>query len=170
MNKSTKIIIGSGVAAFVGIGAIAGISYADRPHHGGFGKKQFAMPMVMGFHDMRNHLYGIVDTNGDDKLTQAEIDAAHADRRAKYDRNKDSNLSLEEFDGLWGELTQPLKIRAFQFLDTNGDAKISKSEIDGRLSKLVKRFDRNGDGALSMDDRRRHYWSRHHDDDDDDKK
>lgn len=160
MKKSTKVLIGTGVAAFVGVGAIVGVSHADRSHHGSFTKGgHHGMPiMKMGFHDMKRHLYGIVDTNGDEKLTQSEIDAAHAARRAKYDTNGDGSLSLQEFSGLWSELTKPLEVRGFQMLDTNGDGKISKSEIDQRLANVVKRFDRNGDGALSMEDRRRWQW------------
>jgi hypothetical protein len=152
MKKATKILIGTGIAAFVGVGAIVGVSHADRASHHGYKMGHHkSMPMKLGFHDMRRHLCGIVDADGDEKLTQAEIDAAHAARRAKYDTDEDGNLSLSEFTGLWTELTQLLKIRGFQFLDTDGDAKISKAKIDERLAGMVRRFDRNGDGALSME-------------------
>ena len=79
----------------------------------------------------------------------------------------DGNLSLSEFACLWMELTQPLKIRGFQFLNTDGNAQISKAKIDERLAGMVRRFDRNGDGALWMEDRLYRHWSRHSDDDDD---
>ncbi len=98
-----------------------------------------------------------------------EIDAARAARRAKYDTNGDGDLSLEEFSGLWTELTEPLRIRGFQFLDADANGQIAKVEIDQRLAGIVERFDRNGDGALSMEDRRhKHGWRHHNDDDDDD--
>ena len=165
MKKSTKVLIGTGTAAIIGIVTVVGVSHAGRSHHFG---KHHAMSMKVGFHDMKRHLYGIVDANADDKITQSEIDAARADRRAKYDRNGDGELTLQEFTGLWSEMTEPLKVRGFQFLDSDGNGKISKSEIDQRLAGIVKRFDRNGDGALSMEDRRRWHRSHHHDDDDDD--
>ena len=101
-------------------------------------------------------------------ITQSEIDAARAERRANYDSNGDSELNLQEFTGLWSEMTEPLKVRGFQFLDSDGNGKKSKAEFDQRLAGIVKRFDRNGDGALSMEDRRRWHRSHHHDDDDDD--
>jgi hypothetical protein len=123
-----KLHIGTGIAAFVGVGAIVGVSHADRASHHGYKMGHHkSMPMKIDFHDMRRHLYGIVDADGD------------------------GNLSLSEFTGLWTELTQLLKIRGFQFLDTDGDAKISKAKIDERLAGMVRRFDRNGDGALSME-------------------
>ena len=102
------------------------------------------------------------------RLTQSEIDTARADRRANYDNNGDSELTLQEFTGLWNEMTEPLKVRGFQLLDSDGNGKISKAEIDQRLAGIVKRFDRYCDGALSMEDRRRWHWSHDHDDEDDD--
>ena len=68
-------------------------------------------------------------------------------------------MSLEEFAALWHETTRPLTVRAFQTLDTDGDAVVSRAEYDRPLAQLVERLDRDGDGALSMSDR----W---HDDDD----
>ena len=101
-------------------------------------------------------------------ITQSEIDAARAERRANYDSNGDSELNLQEFTGLWSEMTEPLKVRGFQFLDSDGNGKISKAEIDQRLAGIVKRFDRNCDGASSMEDRHHWHWSHDHNDDDDD--
>lgn len=166
MKRSTKVLIGTGVAAFVGVAAVVGASQAGRAHFGGHG--HHAMPMKLGFHDMRQHVFAMVDADGDHKLTQDEIDAARAARRAKYDTNGDGDLSLVEFSGLWTELTEPLRVRGFQFLDADGNGQITKVEIDKRLAGVVQRFDRNGDGALSMEDRGHRYGWRHHDDDDDD--
>lgn len=167
MTKRRKLLIGTGLAAVLGATAIAGVSYADRYHgrdvHGGghhYGKRGgFAM------REVRRELIKQVDTNGDDKITQEEIDKAIADRLAKYDANKDGKLSLQEFDGLWSEIMRPAKVRAFQRLDPNGDAAIAKEELNDRFGKLVSRFDRNSDGALSRDDRR-HRHGHHHDRDD----
>ena len=63
-------------------------------------------------------------------ITQSEINAARADRCAKYDSNGDSELTLQEFTGLWSKMTEPLKVRGVQFLDSDGNSKISKAEID----------------------------------------
>ena len=70
-----------------------------------------------------------------------------------------ASLSLEEFAGLWHETTRPLTVRAFQMLDTDGDAVVTRAEYDRPLAEIVQRLDRDGDGGLSMGDR----W---HDDDD----
>lgn len=76
-------------------------------------------------------------------------------------------MSLSESAGLWKELTQTLKIRGFQFLNTDGNAQISKAKIDERLASMARCFDRNGDGALWMEDRLYPRCSRHSDDDKD---
>ncbi|MCY4547229.1 MAG: hypothetical protein OXC28_02575, partial [Defluviicoccus sp.] len=105
-------------------------------------------------------MFAAVDADGDGKLTQAEIDKARNDRHAKHDADGDGNLSLEEFAGLWHETTRPLTVRAFQMLDTDGDAIVTRAEFDRPLAGIVERLDRDRDGGLSMRDR----W---HDDDDD---
>ena len=97
-----------------------------------------------------------IDADGDGKLTQAEIDKARNDRHSAHDADGDGSLGLEEFAGLWHETTHPLTVRAFQMLDTDGDAVVTRAEYDRPLARIVERLDRNGDGALSPDDRWRH--------------
>ncbi|HEY7747828.1 MAG TPA: hypothetical protein VH933_04050 [Aestuariivirgaceae bacterium] len=119
-------------------------------HHGG----PFRLVML----DM---LAGI-DTNSDGALSQEEINTAVGARYTTFDANKDGQLSLEEFQTLWADLTRPLAIRAFQFLDPNGDAVVARSEVDQRFSSLVARLDQNNDGKLSHEDRQHgrggHWW------------
>ena len=158
MRARTKTLIGIGAAVAIGAVAIAGVSYAGH-RHGGFG----------GHHGHGMHLLGkgqlglvamemleSIDADGDGKLTQAEIDRARNDRHAAHDADGDGNLALEEFAGLWHETTRPLTVRAFQMLDADGDAVVTRAEYDRPLAGIVERFDRNGDGALSPGDKR-HY-------------
>jgi len=92
---------------------------------------------------------------------QAEIDQVRNDRHAAHDADRDGNLELEEFAGLWHETTRPFTVRVFQMLDTDGDAVITRAEFDRPLAGIVARLDRDGDGGLSLRDRRHH---RHHED------
>ena len=59
-------------------------------------------------------------------------------------------VPLEEFAGLWHETTRPLTVRAFQILDADGDAVLTRAEYDQLLANIVERLDRNRDGGLSM--------------------
>jgi hypothetical protein len=112
---------------------------------------------MIGHEMLRN-----VDTNNDGALSQAEIDAAVDGRFAEFDADKNGSLSLAEFQALWAEITKPIAVRAFQFLDPDGDAAIAKAELDDRFGTVVARFDRNDDGLLSPDDHanRRRGWHR----------
>ena len=150
MRTRTKALIGIGIAAAIGGIALAGASYAERGHGsmGFFAKGQFGL--------MAMEIFESIDTDGDGKLSQAEIDKVRNDHHAAHDGDSDGNLNLDEFTGVWHETTRPLTVRAFQMLDTDGNAVISRAEYDRPLANIVERLDRNGDGGLSMSDRWRH--------------
>lgn len=140
---------------------MVGVAVAGYAGHAHFAKGPFAV--------MAMDMFQSVDANGDGRLTQAEIDTARNARHAAHDGNGDGNLDLDEFAGVWHETTRPLTVRAFQFLDADGDAVVSRAEYDRPLAAVVERLDRNGDGALSMSDRwHRRHGDRYDDDWDDD--
>ncbi|MDP6952973.1 MAG: hypothetical protein QGF53_09465 [Alphaproteobacteria bacterium] len=162
MKSRTKTVIGVTVAAVVATVAVAGVVQAARGYGGGCGGMAGKM--------LGSHVVDRFDSDGDGRLTQAEIDAARADHMARFDADGDGALTLQEFEGLFHELTQPVTVRAFQMLDPDGDASISAEELDKRLARAVARHDRNGDGALSPEDMRRGHWrgERHHGEERDD--
>lgn len=183
MKKSTYIIAGT-VAGVVGMVGLAGAVYADRDRGDGRGWSHHERHMAhsrggddhrgwrrhgghrgkhhgwrRGHHGfdkggMMKHMFSLADANNDGKVTQDEIDAARDARFSRYDANGDGRLSLEEYQGVFVEIMQPMIVRSFQRLDPNGDAQLEKSEFDKPTERLVERFDRNDDGALSRDDRR----------------
>jgi hypothetical protein len=163
MKKSTMIAV-AGSAALLGAAALAGSAWADR---GGFGHHGMHGGMMGGIgHEMLKS----VDTNADGALSQEEIDATVDGRFAEFDANTDGKLSLTEFQALWAEVTKPISVRAFQFLDPDGDAAVAKTELEERFGSTVAHFDRNDDGVLSQDDRRHRRWGwRGGDDDRDDR-
>ena len=156
MQTRTKTLIAVGLAAAVGGTTIVGVSYAGHRGHGFDGRHGPGL----GFLDKGSlaatalEVFDSVDANGDGTLSQAEIDRARNDRRAAHDANRDGNLGLEEFAGLWHETTRPFTVRVFQMLDTDGDAVITRAEYDRPLAGIVARLDRNGDGGLSLRDGR----------------
>lgn len=147
-KRSLTILAVGGAVTLAGLVALSGTTLAQRT----FGGHAFGM---MG--GLAGELLRDVDTDGNGRLTQQEIDASINGRYARFDADKNGTLSLEEFTSLWAELTRPLAVRAFQLLDPNGDASIARAEVDERFGRVVQRFDRNGDGALSREDRPR--WS-----------
>ena len=161
MRTRTKTLVRIGIAAVIGGVAIAGASYAARGdgghygfmRHGGHGMGFLARGQ---FGLMAMEVFESIDADGDGKLIQAEIDKVRNDRHAANDTDGDGNLTLDEFAGIWHETTRPLTVRAFQMLDTDGNAVITRAEYDRPLAKVVERFDRNADGALSPTDRWHH--------------
>ena len=131
---------------------------------GAFGASAGPRGMIMG------NMFEQADADKDGKLTQAEIDTYRDAQFARYDTNSDGKLTLDEFEGLLQEITKPLAVRAFQMHDPDGDAAITKDEFDRPTAGLVERLDRDGDGALSRNDRPQPRWAwghMRHDDDDD---
>ena len=163
MKISKRTWIAIGVAAALGGTVLAGAGYASSRHGGGYhghGMHGFGKAFIASF---ATDMFDSVDADGDGKLSQAEIDQAREALHAAHDADGDGSLGLEEFAGLWQETTRPLTVRAFQMLDTDGDAVVTREEYDRPLARIVERFDRNGDGALSMSDRwrGRHGGGRH---------
>ncbi len=147
MRRMTKPLLGIAVATAFGATALAGIAIADgggrSGDHGTHDSGIIGDPM---------EILGAVDTDRDGKITQVEIDRALSDRSgvlSAHDVNGDGNLNLDEFAHLWREIMQPMIVRAFQMLDTNGDAFISRSEYEQPFTDIVQELDRNADGSLS---------------------
>ena len=161
MQTRTKTLIAVGLAATLGGAAIVGVSHAK--HRDG----NFDGRHGLGFLDKGSlaatalEVFDSVDADGNGMLSQAEIDQVRNDRHAAHDADRDGNLGLEEFAGLWHETTRPFTVRVFQMLDTDGDAVITRAEYDRPLAGIVARLDRDGDGGLSLRDGRHH---RHHGD------
>jgi Ca2+-binding EF-hand superfamily protein len=93
------------------------------------------------------------DADKDGKITQAEIDKNRADWLAEFDADKNGTLSLDEFRNLWQKARNEQMVREFQFFDRDGSGQVTLDEYKGPLADIVKERDRNGDGALSRDDR-----------------
>ncbi len=158
MKKSVKIALATSALAVAGGLFLVGSSFADRMGPGGMGPGGMG-PMggpMGGFGEMRREMLKEIDTNGDGAISQDEINVAIDARFAEFDADKNGSLSLSEFEALWAEITKPMAVRTFQFLDPNGDAEISKAELNDRFGNIVAHFDRNHDGMLSPDDRPHH--------------
>ncbi|HBT42149.1 MAG TPA: calcium-binding protein, partial [Rhodospirillaceae bacterium] len=118
------------------------VQAGSRGHHG----KSF---------DRAEHLFERYDTNQDGKITKDEITAARKASITKYDADKNGQLSLDEFQGLFNEIMRHRMVRMFQKLDRDGDAKVSEAEIARRVDRMMAHLDRNDDGEIERGELKR---------------
>jgi len=93
------------------------------------------------------------DANKDGKITQDEIDTNRAEWLKEFDADKNGPLSLDEFQNLWLKARHEQMVREFQMFDRDGNGQVTLDEYQGPMAHIVEGMDRNGDGALSRDDR-----------------
>lgn len=157
MQTKVKIALAAITLSTLGIGTLTTAALADRE---GWGGGHGRGGMMRGFMER-------YDTNKDGKVTQQEIDANRTEWFGKFDADKNGSLNLKEFETLWLEAHRKQMVREFQRLDPNGDAGVTLDEYKEPLSRAVANRDRNGDGAISKEDRRGKGRWRHRDRDDD---
>ena len=149
MKTKSKFIIGTvALAAVIGIVA-GGMTYASyrSGHHGG---------SWGGHRDHQDMLFERFDANQDGKITKSEIDARRKQTIGKHDADKNGNLSLDEFQGVFNEIMRHRMVRMFQRIDRDGDAKVTDKEIASRLDRMMGWLDRDADGVIKKDEMRRH--------------
>ena len=95
----------------------------------------------------------LADKDGDGRLSGEEIESFRAEIFARHDASGDGRLSLEEYDALFREITRPIMVRSFQFLDPDGNGQITEEEFLRPTERLVRMFEgRPDDGS----------WRGHH--------
>ena len=94
------------------------------------------------------------DANKDGKISQEAIDTNRTSWHGEFDGNKDGGLALQEFQQLWLKARNQAMVREFQRFDRDGDGKVTLDEYRAPMATTVADMDRNGDGVLSRDDKR----------------
>ena len=94
----------------------------------------------------------LYDTNGDGKITIAEINADQARMFTALDVDGDKSMSVEEIRRRGRSLQIYRTTTLFDLLDTNGDGKLSVAEIQAPSKRWFKRYDENGNGILEADE------------------
>ncbi len=104
---------------------------------------------------MLAEMFASIDTDGDGKLTEAELEAHRAAMFTAADTNSDGALSAEELSARQlARFTETLPDRSARMIenrDNNGDGSLSLDEADeGPGMRNFARLDTDNDGAISL--------------------
>lgn len=143
-----SFLIGAGVIGSV-LAVSLGAALADA-RHGAMGMREGRGPAMM---------IEEFDTDGDGKVTAAEIEAHRAARFAELDTDGNGQVSRDEFMAHAAAKASERAAEMFERLDADGDGTLSRDAIEamgGRggpdAERLIARFDADGDGAISAEE------------------
>ncbi|MDD7909206.1 EF-hand domain-containing protein [Pseudovibrio exalbescens] len=97
---------------------------------------------------MKGAKFASIDTNGDKKLSAAEL-SAYADTVFA-----DGNVDLDGFKAIWAEWSEPMMVRSFQRMDADGSLTVTLEEFTTHAQFMFDRFDQDGDGSFTKTDLR----------------
>lgn len=117
-----------------------------RHHSRGMQPGEMGGPMggMMRFMVMQR-VIELADKDGDGRLSTEEIETFRSEIFARHDASGDGRLSLEEYDALFREITRPIMVRSFQFLDPDGNGQITEEEFLRPTDRLVRMFESRPD-------------------------
>ncbi|CUH87985.1 EF hand [Phaeobacter sp. CECT 5382] len=95
-----------------------------------------------------------LDADGNGEVTKAEMDAHKAARFKTADSNGDGKLSAEEMLAMAQKRAEIRTQKMIKRFDTDGDGALSESELPkpGRRGDMFKRMDADGSGGISKDE------------------
>ena len=95
-----------------------------------------------------------LDTDGDGRITRAELQARGTARFLAADSDGNGRLSLAEMQAHAAEQARDRAARMLERMDADGDGELAQDEMmsDRRAGRMFDRIDADGDGAISEEE------------------
>jgi Ca2+-binding EF-hand superfamily protein len=93
-------------------------------------------------------LFERFDVNKDGVITKAEIEEIRTQEFASADTDGNGEISLEEFKAEFLTRSNDRMVRAFQFMDRDGDGSVTQEETDILANRMFNMLDRDGNGTV----------------------
>ncbi|MEX0807422.1 MAG: hypothetical protein WD044_01720 [Dongiaceae bacterium] len=111
-----------------------------------------------GSDDHRAKMLERYDSNSDGAIDRNEFISGRDDWFAKLDADGDGVVTETEFDDAIAQFRaehgSERRAPDFSKIDSDEDGNATQAEFEAAAERMFTRFDRNGDGVLSPDDRK----------------
>lgn len=96
--------------------------------------------------------FGKTDTDGNGKVTAAELQPFAEKRFARLDADRNGDVTVTEIDAALTRALERRRDRILAKLDADRNGAISRQELDRYMDQMVAAADGNHDGGLSLDE------------------
>jgi len=105
-------------------------------------------------------LFQRYDSNRDGKITVDELKPRTERRFLRLDTDGDERVTVAEIDAWLTRIMERRRDRILSTMDKNGDGAVDRGELAERISALFTEADANSDGGVTLEESRTYHAER----------